>query len=177
MKLFGKILIGILVIIAIPLIMALFMKNEYAVEREITINKPQQEVFNYIKYLKNQDYYSEWVMIDPAMKKEFKGADGTVGFIYGWDGNDKAGKGEQEITRLIEGKEVDTEVRFEKPMQGVAYATMKTTAISAVQTKVDWKMKGSNAYPCNFMNLFVDGMLGKDMEKSLVNLRENLAQR
>lgn len=40
MKLFGKIILVIAIIIAIPLIMAIFMKKEYAVEREITINKP-----------------------------------------------------------------------------------------------------------------------------------------
>lgn len=177
MKLFGKILIGILIIIAIPLIMAIFMKKEYAVEREITISKPQQEIFNYIKYLKNQDYYSEWVMMDPNMKKMFRGTDGTAGFVYGWNGNDKAGKGEQEITRIIEGQGINTEVRFEKPMQGIAYATINATAVTANQAKVSWKVTGSITYPCNFMNLFIDGMMGKDIEKSLANLKDILENR
>ena len=49
------ILIVLLIIIAIPLVGALFVKKSYSVEREIIIDKPKAEVFNYIKFLKNQD--------------------------------------------------------------------------------------------------------------------------
>ncbi|MDQ3683867.1 MAG: SRPBCC family protein, partial [Bacteroidota bacterium] len=109
MNILTKILIIIGILIAIPLIIALFVKKEYTVERDITINKPKQEVFNYVKYLKNQDNYSKWVRTDPAMKKDFRGTDGTVGFVYAWDGNKKAGKGEQEIKNIMEGERVDVE--------------------------------------------------------------------
>ena len=103
MKTFTRILIGIAVLLAIPLVMALFISKNYSVTREITINKPKQEVFNYVKLLKNQDYYNVWVQMDPNMKKEFRGTDGTVGFVYAWEGNDKAGAGEQEIKGMVEG--------------------------------------------------------------------------
>ena len=89
MKIVKKVLIVVVVIVAIPLIIALFVKKEYSIEREITINKPQQEVFSYVKYLKNQDNYSKWVMTDPAMKKDFRGTDGTEGFVYAWDSKNK----------------------------------------------------------------------------------------
>ncbi len=87
MNILIKILIGIGALIAVLLIVALFVKKEYTIEREITINKPKTEVFNYVKHLKNQDNYSKWVMQDPGMKKEFRGTDGTVGFVYAWDSN------------------------------------------------------------------------------------------
>ncbi len=45
-------------------------------------------------------------MTDPLMKKQFKGTDGTVGFLYAWDSqNNEVGKGEQEIERIKDGKE------------------------------------------------------------------------
>ena len=166
-----KILLGIAVIISIPLIIALFLKKEYVVEREITINKPQQEVFNYMKYLKNQDHYSKWVMMDPNMKKKFSGTDGTVGFIYAWDGNDEAGEGEQEIKNLSEGKRVDVEVRFKRPFEGVANAPIDISSLGEKQTNVKWGMHGTSRYPLNFMNLFMDNMLGKDLEQSLATLK------
>lgn len=75
------ILIIILVIIAIPFIIALFVKKEYKVEREVVIHKPVTEVFDYIKHLKNQDSYSKWAMIDLNIKKTFTGTDAKVGFI------------------------------------------------------------------------------------------------
>ena len=153
MKIVKKILIVVIIIIAIPLIIALFIKKEYSIQREITINKPQQEVFNYVKYLKNQDYYSKWVMTDPAMKKDFRGTDGTVGFVYAWNSKNKnAGKGEQEITKIMEGKRLDIEVRFEKPLEGIATTPIETEAISENETKVKWGMNGKNNYPMNFMN-------------------------
>src|SRR6478736_3566872 len=97
MKILKKVALILLIILTIPLVIALFVKREYDVERAVTINKPKEEVFNYVKYLKNQDNYSKWIQIDPNLKKSFRGTDGTVGFVYAWDGNNQAGKGEQEI--------------------------------------------------------------------------------
>jgi uncharacterized protein YndB with AHSA1/START domain len=171
MKILKKVLTGIAIIIAIPLIVALFVKKEYVVEREVTINKPKEQVFDYVKHLKNQDNYSKWVRMDPNMKKDFRGTDGTVGFVYAWEGNDEAGKGEQEIKNIKEGERVDVEIRFKKPMEGVATAPIITQAIAPNQTKVTWGMAGKSPYPLNFMNLFMDGMLGKDIEASLVSLK------
>ena len=170
MKTLKKILLVIAIIVAIPLIIALFVKKEYAVEREITINKPNQEVFNYVKHLKNQDNYSKWAMMDPNMKKDFKGTDGNIGFVYAWD-SDKAGKGEQEIKSLNEGQKVECELRFKKPFEGIANTQFTTEAVTETQTKVKWGMQGKSPYPMNFMNLFMDGMLGSDLETSLASLK------
>lgn len=175
MKMIVKILIVIVVIIAILLIVALFVKKEYSIQREITINKPRQEVFNYIKYLKNQDNYSKWVMQDPNMKKDFKGTDGTVGFVYAWDSKDKqAGKGEEEIMSIKEGEKLVVEVRFKKPFEGIARTPFSTETVLPNQTKVTWGMEGKNPYPMNLMNLFMDNVLGKDLEKSLFTLKNIL---
>lgn len=174
MKILKKILTIAAILIAIPLVVAVFVKKEYSVERTITINKPKEEVFNYVRHLKNQDYYSKWVRMDPDMKKDFRGTDGTVGFVYAWDGNSDAGKGEQEIKSIKEGERVEVEVRFKKPFEGLAAAPMVTEAVSRNTTKVKWGMKGESTYPMNFMNLFIEGMLGKDLEKSLTTLKEIL---
>ena len=177
MKLLKKILLIIVIIIAIPLIIALFVTKEYAVEREITINKSRQDVFNYVKHLKNQDNYNKWVMRDPAMKKDFRGTDGTEGFVYAWDGNKKAGKGEQEIKKIAEGKEMDFEIRFERPFEGLASVYMMTDELAQDQTKLRWGMSGKSKYPMNFMNLFMDNMLGKDLETSLETLKAILEKK
>jgi hypothetical protein len=172
MKMILNILIVLAAIIGLVLIAALFVKNRFSIEREITINKPQHEVFDYIKHLRNQDHYSKWVMTDPGMKRDFKGTDGTVGFVYAWDSENKqAGKGEQEIINIVDGQKLDVEVRFEKPFKSIANTPFSTDAVSANQTKVRWGMNGTNAYPQNIMNLFMEKMLGKDLETSLANLK------
>jgi hypothetical protein len=170
MKILKKILLVVLIIIAIPFIIALFVKNEYSVEQEQVINKPKAEVFDYVKLLKNQDKYNKWVMMDPKVRREYKGTDGTVGFITTWD-SDEVGKGAQEITKIAEGDRIDSELRFEEPMKSTGSTYMTTEAITPTQTKVKWVMHGTSSYPMNFMNLFVPAMLGKDLQTSLTTLK------
>ena len=174
MNILKIILLGIVAIIGLVLIVALFVKKEYTIEREITISKPAAEVFDYVKFIKNQDSYNKWTMMDPNMKKDFRGTDGTVGFVYAWDGNDKAGKGEQEITKIDEGSELDLEIRFIKPFEGIAHTKLTTKPATEGQTRVTWTMVGESKYPMNISNLFMDSLLGKDLESSLINLKNNL---
>jgi hypothetical protein len=177
MKILKKILFVILGIIALILIVGLFVSKDYAVVREITINKPKSEVFDYIKYLKNQDNYSVWSKLDPNMKKEYKGIDGTVGFVSAWDSeNENVGKGEQEIKGISEGDKIDFELRFLEPFEATDNAYMITEMVSENETKVAWGFNGSMAYPMNLMLLFMnmDEMLGKDLETGLQNLKTEL---
>lgn len=174
MRIVKKILIVIVAIIALALIVALFTKKDYAVEREIVINKPKQVVFDYVKYLKNQDNFSKWAKMDPNMKKEYKGTDGTVGFVSAWDSESKdVGKGEQEIKAIREGEQVDFALHFIKPFEGRANAFMSTTALSENQTNVKWGFSSRMNYPMNIMLLFMDmdKMLGADLETGLQNLK------
>src|SRR5829696_292443 len=113
-------------ILALLLLMALFMKREHYVNREIIINAPLQKVFDYLKLLKNQDEFNKHAMAAPDRKREFKGTDGTVGYIYAWSGDKAAGIGEKEIKNIIEGKRVETEIRFVKPMAATASIIMET---------------------------------------------------
>ena len=84
-------------IIALLLIIAHFLKKEHYVRREIIINAPRQKVFDFLRLLKNQEKFNKHAMTDSDRKKEFKGTDGTIGFIYAWSGNKDAGIGEKEI--------------------------------------------------------------------------------
>ena len=51
MKILKKILLGIVILFTILFVAALFINKEYSVEREVTINKSKQEVFDYVKIL------------------------------------------------------------------------------------------------------------------------------
>ncbi len=175
MNILFTILIVLAVIIAIPLIIALFVKKEYRIEEKISVNKSTSEVFDYVKFVKNQEHYSKWVMTDPTMKKTLTGTDGMVGFIYAWESEDKGvGQGAQEITAIIENKKLNTEIRFIKPFEGTSQVTMLTDSTGVNETGVTWIMEGKSKYPMNFMNLFMSGVLHKDMQISLQNLKNNL---
>ncbi|NSL87723.1 SRPBCC family protein [Chitinophaga sp. Mgbs1] len=174
MKILKKILIVILIIIAIPLVIALFVKKDYAVQREVVINKPKQPVFDYIKYLKNQDHYAIWNQMDPAMQKDYKGTDGEPGFSYSWkSAKEEVGQGEQVIKTVTPGESMETTIHFIKPFEGLATARLSTTAVNDNQTKVTWSFSSGMKYPMNFLLLFMDmdKMLGKDLEQGLANLK------
>ncbi|MBE9584935.1 SRPBCC family protein [Mucilaginibacter sp. JRF] len=179
MKILKIILLTVVAIIAIALITALFVNGDYSIKREIVINKPKTEVFNYIKYLKNQNEYSKWAKMDPNMKPTFRGTDGQVGFVSAWDSKlDSVGKGEQEIMKIEEGKRVDYEIRFIKPMEAVAPAYMITDSIAPTETKVTWGFEEHVPYPFNLMCLFfdVEQLIGNDLNVGLSNLKGKLEQ-
>ena len=174
MKILKRILLIVAIIIGVALIAALFVKKDMDAVREVTINKPKQEVFNYVKYLKNQEAYSKWEKMDPAMKKEYRGTDGTVGFISAWDSEKgEVGKGEQEIKGITEGEKLDTELRFMEPMESTATSSITTESVSPNATKVKWAFKGKMNYPFNLMGVFMDmeNMIGDDFQTGLNNLK------
>ncbi|MDQ3192844.1 MAG: SRPBCC family protein [Bacteroidota bacterium] len=175
MKILKIVLIALTIIIAIPLLIALGIKKEYAVEREIVINKSSDEVFNYLKYLKNQDNFSVWNKMDPDMKKSYTGTDGTIGFIAHWDSENKeVGKGTQTITNITEGERIDTHLKFLIPFEAEDDAYMITEPVAENQTKVKWGFTGKMDYPSNFFLLIMDmeDMIGGDLETGLSNLKE-----
>mgnify|MGYP003528902328 CR=1 FL=1 len=164
----------ILGIIAALLVAGLFIPKGMKATREIVINKPNAEVFNYIKQLKNQDNYSKWGSMDPNMKKEYRGTDATPGFVSAWEGNKKVGAGEQEIKGIVEGSRLDTELRFIKPFKSIAQSSMTTEAINDNSTKVSWGFEGNMNYPMNVMKLFMnmEKAIGDDFAIGLSNLKK-----
>lgn len=174
MNIIIAILLVVAGIIALLLILALFMKREHYVRREIIINAPRQKVFDYVKRLENQDTFNKHAMAGPDRKKEFKGTDGTVGYIYAWKGNKEAGEGEKEIKLIVEGKRMEAEIRFVKPMRATASIVMETESLSDDQTKVSWSNAGTLRYPVNIMIPMMERMLPKDMDSSLLTLKSIL---
>ncbi|MDB5256199.1 MAG: polyketide cyclase [Chitinophagaceae bacterium] len=177
LKIIGLVIVGI---IALALLTAAFTKSEFAVKREVTINKPKQQVYDYVKYLKSQDEFSVWNRKDPAMKKEFKGTDGTVGAMASWKSENKeVGQGEQTITALKEGEQVDFDLHFIEPFEGHDHAYFNLTTIDSTQTRVVWGFDGKMKYPSNLMLVFcdMDAMLGKDLQKGLDDLKAILEKK
>ena len=114
---------------------------------------------------------------DPDMKREFRGTDGTAGFVSAWDSQNKnVGKGEQEILKVIEGEKVDYEIRFIKPFESTSFASIHVLAENENQTKVRWIFNGKMKYPMNLMLLFMnmEKIIGRDLEKGLQNLKNLL---
>lgn len=161
------------VVVAILLVAALFVSKDMTIEQSVLIDKPNQEVFDFIKYTKNQDHYSVWNRSDPDMTKTYIGIDGQVGFVYAWNStkNKNVGAGEQETKAIDEGKSITFEIRFSRPMQDVAKAQISTEAMTASQTRVQWGFYSQMKYPMNLMRPIVKNMLVKDLATGLATLK------
>ncbi len=168
---------SILILITIPLVIALFVDNDYNVENEILIQQPKTVVFDYVKSLLNQYKSSKWANIDPNIKKSYSGTDRSASFVSAWESDHpEVGKGEQEIIKITEGQRIDFEFRFFEPFAGVYTGYMITEAVSATETKVRWGFDGRMDYPFNLMLLTssFQNTMKKDFGIGLQNLKEQL---
>jgi hypothetical protein len=161
-------------IIALLLIIALLMKREHDVKREIIINAPRQKVFDYLRFLKNQDTFNTGAMAGADREQEFTGTDGTVGYIYAWKGDKDAGEGEKEIINIVEGESIEMEIRFIKPMVTSARIIMDTKPLSGNETKVYWSNGGTLKYPVNIMIPILEKHVVRDIDTSLSALKNIL---
>jgi hypothetical protein len=144
-------------------------------EKSIEIKRDSKMVFDYLRMTKNQDNFSVWNLADPKMNKSYKGTDGNVGFIYGWDSNVKnVGSGEQEITHIEEGKSIDYTIRFFRPMQNTGKTKFQITSLGENSTSVVWIFDSPSKFPMSILSPIFKKMLGKDLEKGLNNLKSIL---
>jgi hypothetical protein len=161
-------------IIALIILLAAIAPKKFNVNRSIVINRPLHEVFNYIKYVKNQNFWGPWNQRDPNMKQTFSGEDGTVGFISAWESDHKqVGSGEQEITNVVENVKMESELRFLKPFKSINHGYINVFEEKDNSTRVVWGFHGTNKFPFSIMMLFMsmDKMVGKDFEEGLSNLK------
>lgn len=170
---FLYILLSILVSL---IILVLVAPKKYDVKRSIEINNTTEVVFQYLKFVKNQDEWSPWKKKDPDMKQEFFGEDGSVGFISRWEGNKEVGVGEQEIKSITENERIDSELRFIKPWKSMSDAYLITNKMDEGRTEVVWGFKGINKMPSNFFMMFynLDKAVGRDFEEGLDELKNIL---
>ena len=172
------IIIIIFTVIAVLLLIGLFIKKDYEISRSITINRPQIDVFNYLKYIKNQKNYHTLNLMDPDMRLSYNGKDAMSGFISTWESENKdLGIGEQVILNIDDSiASIETELRFHKPYSGKAKSIMKCMAISKNESVVTWTFKSKIAYPMNLILYFTNtnDSIAKDLDIGLKSLRDLL---
>lgn len=167
MKVLKYILFILLGLIAIILVIAAILPKDFHAGSEIVINKPRQEVFNYVKQIKLQGTYDNWSKQDPQIQKEYSGIDGTEGFTYTWKSK-KVGDGKQVITKVEEGKRVDMDLFFNGADQANK-SFIQVDSLAPNQSKVQWVIDGKMPYPFNLMTLCYD--MNKDFDEGLKSLK------
>ncbi|HLI93930.1 MAG TPA: SRPBCC family protein [Puia sp.] len=163
----------ILGIIALILIIAAIAGTAINYEQSILINAPLSRVWDNIKTLHAINQWNPWMDLDPNMKIQYGGTDGTPGAGFSWDSTVKnAGAGSQTILKVSDQSQLHTRIDFLRPFKNTAYADFNV-APDTGNTRVSWSLKGKMPYPMNIMKLTgaMQKNIGKDFTKGLNKLK------
>lgn len=171
LKIIGLIL---LIIIGLPLVIALFVSNDFSYEDQVSINAPIQKVWDQTNTLQKMDNWSPWGKKDPDLNQSFTGADGSVGSQNCWDSqHPEVGAGCQTITKVNAPYLLETRLDFTRPQesQGDGYVKLEE---SNGTTIVTWGIKSEFDYPMNILNLLMsaEDAMGPSFKEGLGKLKE-----
>lgn len=168
-----KILGAVAALIVIVVALGFVLPDRVEMSREIVIDAPQEDIFALVADLNRHARWAPWGDYDPDMKTTIAGE--GVGQKMVWT-SEKMGEGSQEITALDAPSRADFYLDF--GANGVAEAAI---ALSPVEggVRAVWSFEtnmreGAPFWmkpPATYMGFFMEGMLGKDYEKGLANLK------
>lgn len=172
MTLFFYVVIGFITFIAF---LHAWSRKDYDLHRTVVINRPKAEVYAYIRQLQKQPLWMPWFLRDKELQLKFKGEDGKVGAACYWKGKNKI-EGIEKITKIHEGKLLETQVLFLRPYKSLSMNYMAVKELDADRTKMVWGVKGVHRFPASVFMLFygMERAIGKDFEAGLQNLKRNL---
>lgn len=164
----------LLSLILVVLIRAAFVSNDLLIEKQITIVRSAQDVFEYVKLLRNHRYFNKWTMTDPNVQITYTGSDGEPGFSSYWTSNIKnVGEGTQSIVSIVANSRIDYKLEFVKPFKDTAgsYVAIESSADGACIVK--WGFTGKRNFMQKIMHVLfnLEKMLGNDLQISLENLK------
>lgn len=168
-----KILLGVAGLLVVLVALGFVLPDKVHAERSIVVDAPPETVYALVADLNESGKWSPWAEMDPSTEMVVTGA--GVGQKQTWSSK-KLGDGSQTITALEPPRRVDFALDFGG--NGVATAAMTLEPV-AEGTKVVWSFesemrKGVPVYMAplsTYMGYFMDGMVGKDYEKGLANLK------
>jgi hypothetical protein len=167
------ILIGLVILLAVFLIIALRRPDELRVVRSITVSAPAARAFNQVNDIHKWQEMSPYVKEDPAAKTSFSGPSTGVGASFAWAGNMKVGDGRMTLTESRPDELVRFKFEFFKPW----YCTNTTEFAfrpSGADTEVTWTMFMKNNFLAKASSLFMnmDKLIGENFEAGLAKLKE-----
>ncbi|MBS1681181.1 MAG: SRPBCC family protein [Bacteroidetes bacterium] len=172
LKILGITLASVIVLIGV---VSAFLSPKSHLERSVVINAQPTAIFEQINTVKNLNQWQPWSKQDPDIKMSYEGPESGVGAKVNWE-SEKMGNGSQWIIESVQDKHLKTGMQF-ADFDGT-YSSEINLEPAEGGTKVTWTYDGdvtgsgmATAAMGKIMNLFLDGMLGKDYEQGLNNLK------
>ncbi|MBX2891763.1 MAG: SRPBCC family protein [Saprospiraceae bacterium] len=169
MKALKFILYTILGLGGLWMLLGIFAKKEYRIERSTEIDAPRDIVYEQVRLFKNFKNWSPWHVYDPYLKTEIIGTDGEPGALYTWSGNKKVGTGSQKL-KSASPERVELEVQFSEWGTSPAYFVLKDNGST---THVTWTLDMHIPFPWNAFAMLTDvnAFVGRDFADGLKHLK------
>lgn len=164
----------ILTVIVIFLVSGLFIKKdfEYEMSKEMAISK--DKVWENVVYFKNHEKWSQWKKMDPNMKVEITGTDGTPGAKMSWTSTHKdVGNGSQTIVSVSGTERVDSKLDFGGKGEANTYMSVMG---DSTKCKVTWSLKMTAPYPFNTFMFMMGDKPMNDMFKTGLDMLETASK-
>ena len=146
------------------------MPSELNVARSVTISATPEKVYSLIASTREWKNWTVWNRRDPNMKIEYAGPESGVGAKWSWETKTE-GHGEMEVTQAEPNTLLDYRLEF-KEFNSTSTGLLKLEPAGAT-TKGTWSFAGEagNNPIMRYMGLMMDGMIGKDFDAGLANLK------
>lgn len=176
MRILGRVIVGLLILVAVLVVVAYLLPRRVPVARTVTIDAPPAEIFPHVNSMQAFAEWSPWGDIDPDLVQTFEGPETGVGNRMDWTSDDpKVGSGSQWISVSIPDERVETELDFGDMGTATAWFVL---APQGAATDVTWGLladMGNNPVG-RYMGLMMDRWVGADYERGLARLKEMVEQ-
>lgn len=168
-------ILKILLIVVVALAVLVFgggmlISPKYRVQRSTLINAPADKPYALVADPQGWKRWSVWNQRDPAMKIEYFGAASGAGAGWSWKSATE-GDGKMTMTAVEPNQRVVFELYF-PDFDSTSVGTIQF-APEGAGTRVTWTMDGDMGQnPIgHWMGLMMDGMVGKDFDAGLAQLK------
>ncbi len=170
MKILKYILIGLAALVATVLVVSAFISPKMSTVRSAVIQAPPTVVFGEVNDFKNWNGWSPWYEQEPTMEQKFSEPSAGVNAWTSWKGKEM-GEGKQTIVESRTNEYVKTLLEF-GGMDSKNYSDF-TFKDSSGFTLVSWGFYGDEMpIYMRLMNVMMKGMLNKEFNRGLENLKK-----
>lgn len=151
-------------------------RKEFDISRTVVINRPKEEVFNFVRQLKKESLWMPWFNKDFNGVLKYDGEDGKMDALLYWKGHKHFFEGTQKIVKINLGKIIETRILIVKPLRLVLLEYKGLKEIDENKTKMVWGIRGGLSFPLSVMALIhpVDKAYGNDLEEGLKKIKSIL---
>lgn len=171
------VLILALVGVAVLLLYARTRPDTFRIERSTRIQAPPEQIYGYMADFRRFQAWLPYEHKDPDMERRYSGAPSGVGAVYDFAGDSQVGTGRMEILELTEPTRVRMSLDMVKPMEAHNIVEFGLRP-DGDGTVASWAMEGQCPYIAKLLGIFInmDGMIGRDFEQGLANLKAVVEQ-